>query len=384
MATMHVEHRALDHEHEAARLFAEHADWLLGFCRRRVCSAADAEDAVQTTFLYALRALRRGVRPDCEEAWLTAIAKNVCLTQHRTLERRGACAVDLDLDRIGLAVPEDGEPELLLGLAEALASLPETQRTALVLRDFRGAPAQEIADTLHLSSTAAQALVTRARRSLRRALVAPRSLAGLGLPSFLHRLEAALRGLADGGATKAAAATVAVAVTLGGGGAAPAERTPASDAPRPQRAVSMPTVRATPVVVVGSDPVTSPRATADRRTARAPRPARGFAVPTPDGGTTTGAASEAPAADQSPGPVAGPPAPDPPAAPAPPAAEPPRQGPLPPPPAFEPPELLPPLPPLPPLPVLPELPEVPPLLGEPELPLDLAPLLPDTGLPLLP
>jgi RNA polymerase sigma factor (sigma-70 family) len=378
MATMHVEQRLLDHGHEAARLFADHSGWLLGFCRRRLGSAADAEDAVQTTFLYALRALRRGVVPDCEEAWLTAIAKNVCLTHHRTLERRGTCVGDVDLDRIGLAVPEEGERELLMGLERALESLPEAQRTALVLRELRGAPAQEIAETLHVSSTAAQALLTRARRSLRSALVAPRSLAGIHLAPLLHRLETALRGLGESGATKAAAATVAVAVTLGGG-ASPTDRQPAPDRPRAQQVGPVSAKRTIPVMVA-ADPVTAP-GIADDRAGKAAKRSRAAArpAPIPDSAPAPPPALDAPAAGETPAPAAAPAVPVPPA-PAPPAADPPRQTPLPPPPVLEPPVGL--LPPLPPLPPLPELPLVPPVPGETDLPLELPPLLPDNGLPL--
>jgi RNA polymerase sigma factor (sigma-70 family) len=384
---MHVERRLLDHGHEAARLFADHSGWLLRFCRRRLGSAADAEDAVQTTFLYALRALRRGVVPDCEEAWLTAIAKNVCLTQHRTLERRGTCVGDVDLDRIGLAVPEEGERELLMGLERALESLPEAQRTALVLRELRGAPAQEIADTLHVSSTAAQALLTRARRSLRSALVAPRSLAGIHLAPLLHRLETALRGLGEGGATKAAAATVAVAVTLGGG-ASPTDRQPAPDRPRAQQVGPVSAKRASPVLVA-ADPVTAPRVEDDRAGKAAKRPGAAVARPAPIPNSAPAAPGvlDTPTVGETPAPEATPTASAPPAT-APPPADPPRQSPPPPPPVLEPPVGL--LPPLPPLPPLPELPLVPPVPGEAGLPLDLSldasldlpPPLPDAGLQL--
>jgi hypothetical protein len=270
-------------------------------------------------------------------------------------------------------------------LERALESLPEAQRTALVLRELRGAPAQEIADTLHVSSTAAQALVTRARRSLRRALVAPRSLAGVHLAPLLHRLEAAFRGLGEGGATKAAAATVAVAVTLGGG-AAPTDRQPAPDRPRAQP-VGSGTAERTAPVVVAAERVPAPRVADDRAGKTAKRP-RAVVVPgaTQHDGADTPPVAEVPTADETPAPGALPAAPTQPA-PAPPAADPPRQSPLPPPPLLEPPvDLLPPLPPLPPLPGLPELPVVPPVPGEPDPPLDLSldlpPPLPDAGLQL--
>jgi DNA-directed RNA polymerase specialized sigma24 family protein len=93
-------------EQETARLFAAHSAEILAFCRRQLTSGSDAEDALQTTFVYVLRAIRRGVVPENEHAWLTTIAKNVCHTQRRTQGRRGALSTALDLDRIALAQPE--------------------------------------------------------------------------------------------------------------------------------------------------------------------------------------------------------------------------------------------------------------------------------------
>jgi DNA-directed RNA polymerase specialized sigma24 family protein len=53
---------------QTARLFEAHATRVLAYCQRRLGSRAEAEDALQTVFLYAHRALRRGVVPESEEA----------------------------------------------------------------------------------------------------------------------------------------------------------------------------------------------------------------------------------------------------------------------------------------------------------------------------
>src|SRR5688572_31538634 len=69
-------------------LYERHADRIFGFCRRRLRSHQEAEDATQTTFLQAFRALQRGVVPVSETAWLFKIAENVCLSTLRTNGRR--------------------------------------------------------------------------------------------------------------------------------------------------------------------------------------------------------------------------------------------------------------------------------------------------------
>ena len=87
-------------ESGAGRLFEEHSERIFGYCLRFLGSRSDAEDAVQTTFLHAHRALERGVVPELEYPWLHSIATNVCRGQLRTLARRGPLASDLDLDTL--------------------------------------------------------------------------------------------------------------------------------------------------------------------------------------------------------------------------------------------------------------------------------------------
>ena len=203
-------------EPDAGRLFEEHSERIFGYCLRFLGSRSDAEDAVQTTFLQAHRALERGVAPELEYPWLHSIAKNVCRGQLRTLARRGPLASELDLD--SLPAPANREVELreLRGeLQHALASLPETQRRALVLREWQGLESHEIASELGLSTTAAYALLTRARRSFARALSAAgtRPVLGVDFVSLLAKLKALLAG----GTAKIAVTTVAVGTVAIGG-----------------------------------------------------------------------------------------------------------------------------------------------------------------------
>ena len=202
---------------ETGRLFEEYSGQLLAYCVRQLGSRSEAEDAVQTTFLYAFRALRRGVVPECEGAWLTTIARNVCHWQRRTAARRGPLASDVDLDTIGLAQPDGDEDGLLVGLKDALASIPENQRRAIVLREWQGVPPREIATELGMSATATHALLTRARRSLAEALMLPRR-AALGVVWTLVELRSHIKALLAGVSTKAAVTTIAV-VGVGAGAA---------------------------------------------------------------------------------------------------------------------------------------------------------------------
>src|SRR3954466_205183 len=127
-----------EQDDELHELFERYAPALERFCLRELGNREEAEDAVQTTFLNAFRAFRRGVRPELEAAWLYAIAANVCRSRRRTFFRRRRVECDADLHALEdvLAAPQPLEQEALMGLADALAAMPESRRTAILLREW--------------------------------------------------------------------------------------------------------------------------------------------------------------------------------------------------------------------------------------------------------
>lgn len=151
----------------AEQLFLRYAQQIYAFCLYRLGDSLDAEDALQSTFLNAFRALERGVVPYAESAWLYAIAQNVCLTRRRSVVRRRRLESEAPLDD-SVASPER-DTEQLVDLAGALHGLPRRQRHALVLREWQGLDYAEIASELGLTQSAVEALLHRARRSLRAA-----------------------------------------------------------------------------------------------------------------------------------------------------------------------------------------------------------------------
>jgi RNA polymerase sigma-70 factor (ECF subfamily) len=254
---------------ESARLFEIHAPRLLAYCVRRLGSRSDAEDAVQTVFLQAHRALRRGVVPQSEEAWLLAIAKNVCRWQQRTAARRSTVG-DLDPDAFASHRDESETDEIQRDLEAALTAVTERQREALLLREWRGLSCPEIAEVLELSPPATHALLTRARRSVANALAAAgrRPVLGLNFPTLVSQLRAAFAGTAG----KAAATAVAVA-GLGVGGVA-VERAvathdehPAVEAPSAAHSSSAAVARVPGGGVVRRQRIASPRLRDARRNA---------------------------------------------------------------------------------------------------------------------
>jgi RNA polymerase sigma-70 factor, ECF subfamily len=216
----------------ADRLYVAHPDALLRYCRRRLGCPIEAEDAVQTTFLYATRALQRGVVPESESAWLHAIAKNVCRWQRRTDARRASVVSDPLAGPVAAEAAPDTDGELALEIREALARVPERQRQALVLREVQGLPSAEVATVLGLRPSETYALLARARRSFARAyaLVTGRTSLGAQIGPVLLKLKSALLG---GTATVVAATSIAGGVALGLGGAGAAGVAPERGSSRP-------------------------------------------------------------------------------------------------------------------------------------------------------
>src|SRR3954452_1672554 len=161
---------------QAGLLYERYSGKILGYCRRRLSSREEAEDAVQHTFLNAYRSLRTGVVPHAEAAWLYKIAENVCHERTRSAWRRSRIERVSDdgemRDAVATPVHEHDELE---GLADALAELTPNQRRAILLREWQGLSYREIATELETTEAAVETLLFRARRSLARKLDRSRS-----------------------------------------------------------------------------------------------------------------------------------------------------------------------------------------------------------------
>src|SRR5438067_6571117 len=129
-----------------ATLYHRHHDRIRGYCLGQLRHCEEADDAAQSTCLYAFAALQRGVAPRNELPWLYTIAHNVCRTRTRSLRRRSRLESAIDLDSLCDTVGrDDPSRDDLDGLGSSLAALPENQRRALLLREWQGLSYAEIA-----------------------------------------------------------------------------------------------------------------------------------------------------------------------------------------------------------------------------------------------
>ena len=195
-------------------LYERYSGQIFGFCVNRLGSREEAEDALQSTFLNAHRALQRGVTPDAELPWLFKIAHNVCLTRRRSTRRRGRVEAPSDLESVQDVVPAPPREsrDELIELTGALTEMPDNQRRAILLREWQGLSYHEIARELELSQSAVETLIFRARRTLAANLESrPGLLARARQALDLGGLVTAASALFEGAvALKATAAAVAV------------------------------------------------------------------------------------------------------------------------------------------------------------------------------
>jgi RNA polymerase sigma factor (sigma-70 family) len=131
-------------------------------------SREDAEDVLQEVYVAALRAMRTDDRPIQAKPWLYRIARNRALNHLRrpadiavesmdVFEGHGAASSALD------AV---AGRERLREIVSDVHDLPETQRTALILREFDALSYSEIADAMETTVPAVKSLLVRARMGL--------------------------------------------------------------------------------------------------------------------------------------------------------------------------------------------------------------------------
>jgi len=141
--------------------YREHATAVYAFCVSLCRDRVWAEDLMQDTFARATRSLG-GYRGGNPKSWLFAIARSVFIDDIRKHR-------PMPTDDVDTAPSTDPDVAEIDAISAALATLPERQRTALLLADQAGLPHSEIAEALGATPGAVKVLVHRARINFRRA-----------------------------------------------------------------------------------------------------------------------------------------------------------------------------------------------------------------------
>jgi len=163
----------------AFRDFIErHQERVRNICYRFLESVEDAEEIAQDVFVEVYRSLERFRGDSSLSTWVyrIAVTKSIdCLRKRRRIKRFGAIKMMLGLAEVEnqVAAPDDCNPERVLEekerraiLAQALDSLPESQRVAITLIKYEELSYKEVAEVMGLSVSSVEALVHRAKLGL--------------------------------------------------------------------------------------------------------------------------------------------------------------------------------------------------------------------------
>lgn len=140
----------------------------------------EAEDLTQEVFIQAYQALSTFKGNSSFSTWIYRIAVNASLnkvrktTKNKLLQRFESFIGGEKSKNFELSIPENENPEAILIMDEhrawvqkALDSLPENQRTAIVLSKYDDLPQKEIAAIMNTTEGAVEALIQRAKANLR-------------------------------------------------------------------------------------------------------------------------------------------------------------------------------------------------------------------------
>jgi RNA polymerase sigma factor (sigma-70 family) len=140
---------------------------LLGFCRQMLGSTEDAEDVLQEVFVNAYRAILADKREIKLRPWLYRIARNRCLNHLRKPVAEGRDSMDAHPIVEAASTHERVQNrEEFRQLLTDVGKLPETQRTALLLREMDAMSYEEIAEAMQTTVPSVKSLLVRARIAL--------------------------------------------------------------------------------------------------------------------------------------------------------------------------------------------------------------------------
>ena len=135
----------------------------------------EAEDLTQDIFLKIFKSLDTFDRRANFQTWLISISRNLCIDHYRSV-RKERETIDRDVDANDL-MPASHEPgpvaaleqrDRVTLLRQAMGELPDTLRTAVLMRDIQELSYQEIADRLRLPEGTVKSRINRGRTELAR------------------------------------------------------------------------------------------------------------------------------------------------------------------------------------------------------------------------
>ncbi|MFH1336760.1 MAG: sigma-70 family RNA polymerase sigma factor [Candidatus Zixiibacteriota bacterium] len=166
-------HRYIQGDRSAFKQLVEkYQDQVLNIGYRFLRNKEEAEEAAQEVFLKVYLSTNSYQHKTKFSTWLFRIAVNYCINKLR--EKRKLPSSQLDED---LPAPVESQPDRLLeqenlnkSVREAMDSLPEQQRAAILLNQYGEFSYHEMAQMLDCSISAVESRLFRAKENLRKIL----------------------------------------------------------------------------------------------------------------------------------------------------------------------------------------------------------------------
>jgi RNA polymerase sigma-70 factor (ECF subfamily) len=145
-------------------LFERYREPIWRFFRRRTSDAGVAQELAQDTFVALLESARRYKAKGMFRSYLFGIAYNVLLAERRKQSQRRTDALDEEPSA------PTGDRDEVIWIREALATIDESDREILMLREYEQLSYQEIADVRGIPLNTVRSQLFRARMALKGAL----------------------------------------------------------------------------------------------------------------------------------------------------------------------------------------------------------------------
>src|SRR5579863_3971807 len=139
---------------------------------RIVGNVADAQDLTEEAFIKALQRQEQLKETDKAAHWLSRIASNTAIDFLRRNGKVNFCEIDTLMEP--LTEPTDSPEQAVIRsehrahLEQGLSVLTERERTALLLRDVEGLPAEVVAEQMNCSKATVRSHIANARIKYRR------------------------------------------------------------------------------------------------------------------------------------------------------------------------------------------------------------------------
>jgi len=166
-----------------AELVDKYKQPVINLLYRTLRDATEAEDLAQNVFVQVYKSADRYRVEAKFTTWLFTIARNLCLNELRRRSRHPAESLDAAAeahddvpgrqfeDLRNVSAPERLlRDELVAKVEEAVAALPENQRTAILLFKEKDLSYEEISEILGCSLSATKSLIHRGRETLKQRL----------------------------------------------------------------------------------------------------------------------------------------------------------------------------------------------------------------------